>query len=229
MKKKVIIVSGGMDSVTLLWDIVSRYKVTVPNKAEIVALSFNYGSKHNAYELPLAKKNCEFLGVKHIVIDVSGVFKNFKSTLLQGGDEVPEGHYSSNNMKQTIVPNRNAILLSIAVGLAESIDADVVFYGAHGGDHHIYEDCRPEFIQAFSLAEQLGTMNKIRIEAPYTYMNKISILKRGLELGVDYAITHTCYKPNELGKSCGKCGSCTERLEAFEKNNIKDPLEYYGN
>jgi len=222
MKKKVIIVSGGMDSVTLLYDIANQY-----GKENVVAMSFYYGSKHNGYELPLAKKNCEILGVEHKLLDISKVFENFKSTLLQGGEEVPTGHYAQSNMKLTIVPNRNAILLSMAVGLAESIEADTVFYGAHGGNHHIYEDCRPEFIQAFSLAEQLGTMNKIRIEAPYTYLNKISILKKGIELGVDYKLTHTCYKPNEKGESCGKCGSCSERLEAFEKNGIKDPLKYY--
>jgi 7-cyano-7-deazaguanine synthase len=222
MKKKVIIVSGGMDSVTLLWDVVNKY-----GKENIEVLSFNYGSKHNAYELPMAKKNCEILGVKHNILHLEDIFKHFKSTLLQGGADVPEGHYAQDNMKQTIVPNRNSILLSIAVGLAESIEADTVFYGAHGGDHHIYEDCRPEFIQAFSLAEQLGTMNKIRIEAPYTYMNKISIIAQGLKLGVDYKLTHTCYKPNEKGESCGNCGSCSERLEAFAENKITDPLTYY--
>ena len=223
MKKKIIILSGGMDSTTLLWDLYMKY-----GKENLMALSFNYSSKHNQYELPMAIKTCAKLGVEHETFNLEDIFKYFNSALLQGGNEIPEGHYSQETMKQTIVPYRNGILLSIAIGLAESIGADTVFYGAHGGDHYIYEDTRPEFIQAFSLASYLGTINKIKVEAPYTNMTKIEILKKGLEIGVNYSLTHTCYKPNEKGESCGKCGACIERLEAFEKNKIKDPLKYYN-
>jgi 7-cyano-7-deazaguanine synthase len=223
MKKKVIIISGGMDSTTLLYDLVQQY-----GAENIRALSFDYGSKHNWIELPLAKKSCEKLGVEHEIINLREIFSHFTSTLLQGGEAIPEGHYAQPNMKLTIVPNRNSILLSCAVGLAESIGGDKVFYGAHGGDHFIYEDCRPEFIKAFSAAEKLGTVNGIEIEAPYSDKNKITILTRGIELGVDYSLTHTCYAPNEKGESCGKCGACCERLEAFKLNNLTDPLVYYN-
>ncbi len=221
-KKGVIILSGGMDSSTLLYDVVRQR-----GASNIIALSFNYGSKHNAIELPLAKKSCEKLGVLHKLVDLREIFSHFKSNLLQGGAAIPTGHYQQANMKLTIVPYRNGILLSCAVGLAESVGADTVFYGAHSGDHFIYEDCRPEFVKAFSEAATLGTMNKIKIEAPYSNMNKITILQRGKELGVDYSLTHTCYAPNEKGESCGLCGSCQERLEAFRENNIIDPLKYY--
>jgi len=221
--KAIIILSGGLDSTTLLYDLVQQR-----GPENVVALSFNYGSKHNVIELPLAVKSCRKLKVEHVLVDLREIFSHFKSNLLQGGEDIPTGHYEQANMKLTIVPYRNGILLSCAIGLAESIGADTVYYGAHSGDHFIYEDTRPEFIKAFSEAAVLGTMNKIRIEAPYSNMNKASILKRGGELGVDYSLTHTCYSPNEKGESCGRCGSCQERLESFEENKIEDPLVYYN-
>lgn len=221
--KKVIIISGGMDSITLLHDIVNQW-----GPSNVVAMSFDYGSKHNAIELPLAKKNCEKLGVEHRLVNLREIFSQFKSNLLQGGEAIPIGHYEQANMKQTIVPFRNGILLSCAVGLAESIGADTVFYGAHGGDHFIYEDCRPEFVRTFSLAAELGTMNKIQIAAPYSHLTKVEILQIGANLGIDYSMTHTCYAPNEKGESCGRCGSCQERLTAFDKNGIDDPLVYFN-
>jgi len=219
--KVVIIVSGGMDSTTLLYDIVNKV-----GQENVHALSFFYGSKHNAEELPKAQATCEKLGVKHKLIDVSEVFANYSSNLLNGGAEIPTGHYAQDNMKQTIVPFRNGILLAMAVGYAETIGAKEVLYGSHQGDHFIYEDCRPEFVDAFSSAARLGTMGKITVKAPYSLIDKSGILGRGIELGVDYSLTHTCYSPTEDGMSCGKCGACCERLEAFAVNNAVDPLVY---
>jgi 7-cyano-7-deazaguanine synthase len=173
---------------------------------------------------------CFNLRVSHKILDLKNVFTNFKSSLLNHKDseKIPEGHYEDNNMKSTVVPFRNGILLSLAVGIAESYGIDKVYYGAHGGDHAIYPDCRPEFLEAIRQASNLGTYINVKILAPYIKMNKISILKKGIKLGVDYKNTHTCYCPNNQGQSCGKCGSCQERLEAFNKNKIKDPLEYYN-
>ena len=222
MKKVIIITSGGMDSVTLLHQVVKKH-----GKENVAALSFLYGSRHMEKEIPMAKFNCKKLGVKHRIIDVREVFKNFKSALLNHSDseKIPEGHYAAANMKKTIVPFRNGILLSIAAGFAETEGAKILYYGAHAGDHDIYEDCRKEFVDAMSEAIELGTMNAIKVEAPYWNDNKITILKKGLKLGVNYAKTWTCYDPKG-SKACGKCGACQERLEAFRENKLKDPLGY---
>jgi 7-cyano-7-deazaguanine synthase len=224
-KKAVIILSGGLDSTTLLYDLVKKY-----GNKEILAISFNYGSKHSKWELSKAMNTCFNLKVEHKVLDIQSVFSLFKSSLLDHKDSeaIPEGHYEDENMKSTVVPFRNGILLSLAVGIAESYGINKVFYGAHGGDHECYPDCRPDFLAAINDAGKFGTYINVEIKAPYMKMNKVSILKKGVELGVDYKNTHTCYNPNNAGQSCGKCGSCQERLEAFEKNGIKDPLEYYN-
>lgn len=222
MKKSLIIVSGGMDSVTLLYDLVKKL-----GKENLMAVSFKYGSRHMKKEIACAIENCKILGVEHKLIDAKKIFEGFQSALLNKKDseEVPEGYYAASNMKKTIVPFRNGILLSIAAGLAESNNVGTIYYGAHSGDHFIYEDCREEFVDAMSTAIKLGTMNKITIKAPYRALNKISILKKGLKLGVDYSKTWTCYSPKGK-KACGKCGACQERLEAFRKNKIEDPLDY---
>ena len=137
MKDSVIIVSGGMDSITLLYD----------KKDEIaLGISFNYGSNHNEREIPYAKMHCERLGIKHITIDLGFMHQYFKSSLLEGADAIPEGHYADENMKSTVVPFRNGIMLSIAIGIAESNNLKKVLIANHGGDHTIYPDCRPEFI-----------------------------------------------------------------------------------
>jgi len=220
--KVTIILSGGMDSVTLLHDIVKKH-----GAENVLAISFNYGSKHNVYELPMAMYQTSQLQVEHKIIDMVQVFANFNSALLDHKDSeaIPEGHYEEENMKKTVVPFRNGILLSIAVGLAESNEAEIVYYGAHAGDHAIYPDCRIEFVNAMNAAAQLGTFKNIQILAPYSEIDKVGILKRGIELGVDYASTHTCYNPSLKG-ACGKCGSCQERLAAFKANRIEDPIEY---
>jgi 7-cyano-7-deazaguanine synthase len=215
MKDSAIIVSGGMDSITLLYD----------KKEEIaLGISFDYGSNHNAKEIPFAKMHCERLGIKHIVINLDFMHQYFKSSLLEGADAIPEGNYADENMKSTVVPFRNGIMLSIAIGIAESNNLKKVFIANHGGDHTIYPDCRPEFIKAIDEAATTGTYVNVRIEAPYTNITKTDIARRGAELGINFAETWSCYKGGE--KHCGKCGTCVERKEALELADVPDPTEY---
>lgn len=214
-KKCVIILSGGMDSVTLLYDLVKK-------GYDVEALSFNYGSNHNNKELPLAKWHCEQLNIKHKIISIP--LKSLFDSSLLGSEEIPEGHYEDENMKSTVVPFRNGIMLSFAVGYAENINAKYVMIGSHAGDHAIYPDCRKDFTETFSKAASLGTYNNIEVKSLYSEIMKWDIVTRGLELNVPYEKTWSCYKGQD--KHCGKCGTCVERLEAFEKNNVKDPVEY---
>lgn len=215
MKDSAIIVSGGMDSITLLYD----------KKDEIaLGISFDYGSNHNAKEIPFAKMHCERLGIKHIVINLEFMHQYFKSSLLEGAGAIPEGNYADENMKSTVVPFRNGIMLSIAIGIAESNNLKKVFIANHGGDHTIYPDCRPEFIKAIDEAATTGTYVNVRIEAPYTNITKTDIARRGAELGINFAETWSCYKGGE--KHCGKCGTCVERKEALELADVPDPTEY---
>lgn len=215
MKDSVIIVSGGMDSVTLLYD----------RQQDIaLAISFDYGSNHNARELPFARLHCERLGIPHITIPLAFMHQYFKSSLLEGSDAIPEGNYDEDNMKSTVVPFRNGIMLAVAIGIAESNGLKRVFIANHGGDHTIYPDCRPGFITAIDKAAQEGTFVGVRVEAPYTDIRKEDIVRRGHELGINYAETWSCYKGGE--KHCGKCGTCMERKEAFRLAGLDDPTEY---
>ena len=215
MKDSVIIVSGGLDSITLLYD-----------KAETTALavSFDYGQNHGAKELPFAAHHCRKLGIPHITIPLSFMHRYFKSSLLDGAEAIPEGHYAEENMKSTVVPFRNGIMLAIATGIAESHGLKRVYIANHGGDHTIYPDCRPDFIQAMDGAATAGTFVNVRIEAPYTNITKADIVRRGTALGVDYSKTWSCYKGSDV--HCGKCGTCVERKEAFLEAGVKDPTEY---
>jgi len=215
VKESVIIVSGGLDSITLLYD-----------KAETIALavSFDYGQNHGAKELPFAAHHCRKLGIPHITIPLSFMHRYFKSSLLDGAEAIPEGHYAEENMKSTVVPFRNGIMLAIATGIAESHGLKRVYIANHGGDHTIYPDCRPDFIQAMDGAATAGTFVNVRIEAPYTNITKADIVRRGTALGVDYSKTWSCYKGSDV--HCGKCGTCVERKEAFLEAGVKDPTEY---
>ena len=208
MKDSVIIVSGGMDSITLLHDYIS----------------FDYGSNHNAKEIPFAELHCKRLGIKHITIPLEFMHKYFKSSLLEGADAIPEGHYEDENMKSTVVPFRNGIMLAIAAGIAESNGLDHVMIANHGGDHAIYPDCRPEFISAMSSATSAGSYNGVTVIAPYTSITKGDIARKGKELGIDYTETWSCYKGGD--KHCGKCGTCVERKEALRDAGIEDFTEY---
>lgn len=215
MKDSVIIVSGGMDSVTLLYD----FKDSIA-----LGISFDYGSNHNAREIPYAKLHCERLGIRHITIPLDFMRLYFKSSLLEGSEAIPEGHYEDENMKSTVVPFRNGIMLAIAAGIAESEGLQNVLIANHGGDHAIYPDCRPEFISAFSKATCAGSYNGVTVSAPYTNVSKTDIALRGKALGIDYSETWSCYKGGE--RHCGKCGTCVERKEAIAGAGIADPTTY---
>jgi len=215
MKNNLIIVSGGMDSVTLLHD----------RKEEIaLAVTFDYGSNHNKREAEFAKYHCEKLGIEHIIIPLAFIGQYFNSSLLQGADAIPEGHYAAENMKSTVVPFRNGIMLSVACGLAESRGLKQVLIANHFGDHAIYPDCRASFIAHFKEAMIQGTYDGVQLCAPYTDITKTDIAKIGKRLGVDYSMTYSCYKGGE--KHCGKCGTCVERKEALAGAGIDDPTEY---
>ncbi len=214
-KDAVIILSGGLDSVTMLYDYQERIAV---------AISFDYGSNHNAKEIPFAQLHCRRLGIEHLVIPLEFIHRYFDSSLLQGAEAIPEGHYAADNMKSTVVPFRNAIMLSVAVGLAESRHLNYVMMANHGGDHTIYPDCRPEFVKAFSDASVAGTYEKVEVWAPYTMLTKVDIAKRGKELGIDYSETWSCYKGGDV--HCGRCGTCMERKEALEQAGIVDNTAY---
>ena len=215
MKDSVIIISGGMDSTTLLYDMKERI---------VLGISFDYGSNHNEREISFARLHCDRLGIKHIVIRLGFMHEYFKSSLLEGADAIPEGHYADDNMKSTVVPFRNGIMLAIAAGIAESNGLKYVMMANHGGDHAIYPDCRPEFVKAMSAATKAGTYPGIEVLAPYTDLTKTDIARRGKQLGIDYAETWSCYKGGE--HHCGKCGTCVERREALRDAGIDDTTEY---
>jgi len=219
-KNVVMALSGGMDSATVLGYLISKgYKVD--------CLSFQYGSKHGEYESVSAVKVAKHYGVSLTEISLINVMDIFESNLLKSGGEIPEGHYTDSTMAQTVVPGRNMIFLSILAGRAVTLNADEIAIGIHQGDHVIYADCRTEFYKAMDSAIYLGTDNKVSIVAPFIDTDKTGILTWGLENGVPYHLTRTCYKDQEF--SCGKCGSCVERLEAFDKMNMDDPIEYEEN
>jgi len=212
MKDIVILYSGGMDSSVALYKYADRIRL---------AVSFNYGSKHNDMEIRYAKLNCQKLGIEHRVIEMDLNKMGFVSDLLQSGGEIPDGHYEDENMKKTVVPFRNGIMLSIAAGIAESIDCKYLLISNHAGDHAIYPDCRENFIQSMSQAISFGTYNQVEILAPFTLISKREIALEGKKIEVPFENTYSCYNGNET--HCGTCGTCTERKEALEGF---DPTRY---
>lgn len=218
--KAVIILSGGMDSTTLAYEVVNG--INGQHFDEVHAISFDYGQRH-VKELKCAKVTAKKLGLVHHIVDVSGLSEILKSALT-GDCDVPEGAYDDDNQKLTVVPNRNMIMLSIAAGYAMSIKAMYLYYGAHAGDHAIYPDCRPEFVDAMNTVLSVADYNYVELVVPYLHYTKGMIAKRGKLLGVPYEDTWTCYKGGE--KPCGVCGSCDERLAAFKEAGMIDPLEY---
>ena len=214
-KDSVLILSGGMDSTTLLYDQQERIAL---------AISFDYGSNHNAREIPFAQWHCQQLGVEHLIIPLDFMSRYFNSSLLQGADAIPEGHYADDNMRSTVVPFRNGIMLAIAAGMAESRGLKYVMMANHGGDHAIYPDCRPEFVEAMSEAMRTGTYPGIRLLAPFTDLTKTDIALKGKLLGIDYAKTWSCYKGGE--HHCGQCATCRERKAALKEAGIDDPTIY---
>ena len=215
MKDCVLILSGGMDSVTLLYDYQERISL---------AVSFDYGSNHNKRELPFAALHCQRLGIEHLIIPLSFIGQYFNSSLLSGDDAIPDGNYAEENMRSTVVPFRNGIMLSVAVGLAESRNLKFVMMANHGGDHTIYPDCRPEFVEAFDAAARAGTYIGVGLLSPYCNLTKGQIAMRGRELGIDYSETWSCYRGGE--HHCGRCGTCRERREALAEAGINDNTKY---
>lgn len=215
LKDSLLILSGGMDSVTLLYLRKDRIGL---------ALSFDYGSKHNKRELECARYNCEKLGIPHIIIPLEFMSKYFESSLLIGGEEIPEGNYADVNMHSTVVPFRNGIMLSIACGIAETRGLKHVMMANHSGDHAVYPDCTPEFVKYMGEAMKAGTYPGITLEAEFTDISKSEIAMIGKKLGIDYAHTYSCYRGGE--KHCGKCATCLERKEALETAGILDHTLY---
>lgn len=215
MKDTLLVLSGGLDSTTLLYDYADSIAL---------AVTFQYGSNHNKREAAFAKYHCDKLGIEHIEIDLAFMGKYFKSSLLDGADAIPEGNYDEDNMKSTVVPFRNGIMLSVATGLAESRGLKNVMMANHSGDHAIYPDCRPEFVKAMTAAIEAGTYEGVKLVAPYTDITKADIVSRGAKLGIDYSKTYSCYNGGE--HHCGVCGTCRERKEAFTLAGVKDDTIY---
>ncbi len=217
MAKVIVLLSGGMDSVTALYAAAREHRI-------VGAVSFDYGAKHNHRELPLAAWHCLTLGLPHDVVELPFVNQLFTSDLLQSGGAVPDGHYAEDNMKKTVVPFRNGIMLAIACGIAESKGAEGLVIAAHAGDHAIYPDCREPFMHAMATAMHQGTYAEIQLLRPFIATDKAGIVRLGYELGVDYGKTWSCYKGGDL--HCGTCGTCVERREAFLLAGVPDPTAY---
>ncbi len=216
--KTLVICSGGLDSVTL------AHKVAQEN--ELIGLvSFDYGQRHKK-ELVCARHCAEKLNTDFTLIDIANVGRLLSGSALTDDVDVPDGHYAEDSMKITVVPNRNAIMLSIAFGIAASRDADAVAAAVHGGDHFIYPDCRPGFVEAFEAMQRhaLEGMNDIRLYTPFVHRSKADIAAEGLKLGIDFTGTWSCYKGGE--NHCGRCGTCVERREAFHLAGGEDPTVY---
>lgn len=215
MKQSLMILSGGMDSVTMLYD----FKWAIG-----MAVTFTYGANSNPREIQWARYHCRQLGIELVEIDLSFIGRLFNSSLLQGADAIPEGTYSDDNIRSTVVPFRNGIMLSVAAGLAESRGMKRIMIANHAGDHSIYPDCRPEFIRSMAQAIGEGTYVPIEVFAPYTHLTKVEIAERGKKLGIDYSQTYSCYKGGEI--HCGKCATCIERRHAIAAAGIDDPTVY---
>ncbi|WP_417331363.1 7-cyano-7-deazaguanine synthase QueC [Halomonas cupida] len=213
----VVVYSGGMDSYTVLHRVLRE----TPN---VHALSFHYGQRHSR-ELDVARDVCNRLGIEHQVVDITaihGLIDN--SALTDASRAMPDGDYAEDNLTATVVPNRNMILLSLAIAKAVNVGASRVAYGAHGGDHVLYPDCRPAFVEAMNDVAAIANFSPVEIHAPYLRASKSEILADGLAMGLDYGETWTCYEGREL--ACGRCGSCRERLAAFAAHGVTDPLVY---
>ena len=215
--KVVVLCSGGMDSVTALYWARREHAVAA-------VASFDYGAKHNPRELPFAAEHAARLCVPHRIVRLGFINEMFSSSLLSSGGTIPDGHYEEETMRQTVVPFRNAIMLSIAAGWAESIGAEGLVIAAHGGDHAIYPDCREPFMRAMGEAMRTGTYAQVQLLRPFIALDKAAIAAEGARLGVDYARTWSCYKGGEI--HCGRCGTCVERREAFLKAGLPDPTAY---
>ena len=218
--KAIVSLSGGMDSATVL-------ALALEKGREVLAVGFTYGSKHNRYENEAARKIAEHYAVSFRLLDLTPIMGEFRSDLLLSGGEVPEGHYAEEAMRRTVVPFRNGIFCSILAGIAGSVEAGELWLGVHAGDHFIYPDCRPEFVLHMETAIRKGLdRDEFRLKTPFLQCTKQDILHAGFNMKrqVPYELTRTCYK--DQMPACGKCGSCRERLEAFQLLGKADPIEY---
>lgn len=213
----VVLCSGGMDSVTALYWARKHHHVTA-------VLSFDYGAKHNHREIPFAAGHADRLKLRHVVVPLDFIGRHFKSDLLKSGGAVPEGHYADENMKRTVVPFRNGIMLAVASGFAESAGARGLVIAAHGGDHAIYPDCREDFMTGMAAALKAGTYAQVELLRPFISLNKAQIAAEGAKLGVDFSRTWSCYVGG--ANHCGRCGTCVERREAFQLAGLTDPTVY---
>ena len=213
-----IVLSGGMDSVTLLHEYASRIAL---------AVTFDYGSNHNMREAECAREQCRRLDIPWKEVKFDFMKDLFRSSLLEGADAIPTSEYNSDNIRSTVVPFRNGIMLAIAAGIAESEGLQYVMLANHAGDHEVYPDCRPEFVEAMDSAICAGTFPGIRLLAPYTRLTKAEIARRGKSLGVDYGTTYSCYKGGDI--HCGECATCRERRQALREAGISDPTQYLIN
>ena len=215
--KVCVLLSGGMDSVTALYEALRTDEVAA-------CLTFDYGAKHNACEIPFARMHARRHGIRHDTVELGFMERLFTSDLLRSGGEIPDGHYADESMRRTVVPFRNGILLAVAAGYAESVGAGGVVIAAHAGDHAIYPDCREPFLRAMGEAMSEGTYAHIQLLRPFIRLDKAGIARRGAALGVDFSQTWSCYKGGEI--HCGVCGTCVERREAFFSAGLVDPTVY---
>jgi 7-cyano-7-deazaguanine synthase len=214
--KTVLIYSGGLDSTVLLYHLRSQ-------GAPACCLGIDYGQRHRR-ELEAAAAICRDLEIEYRIADLSAIRPLLAGSALTDDIDVPEGHYASESMKLTIVPNRNMIMLSVAIGWALSLKYEAVAYAAHTGDHAIYPDCRPAFVDAMDKAASLCDWHRVSVIRPFIDMTKTDIVRLGAKLGVPFERTWSCYKGGR--HHCGKCGTCVERKEAFQTANIPDPTTY---
>ena len=216
--KTYVVCSGGLDSVTLAYKVAKDHELAG-------LISFDYGQRHKK-ELDFAATIAKNLKTRHHIIDISNVGKALTGSALTDNIDVPEGHYAEDTMKATVVPNRNAIMLTIAYGIASANNADAVATAVHGGDHFIYPDCRPDFINAFENMQNhaLEGLSNIKLYTPFLNKTKADIAAEGAKYGVPFAQTWSCYKGGK--NHCGRCGTCVERIEAFHMAGIEDPTIY---
>lgn len=224
MVNVVAVVSGGMDSVTALYQ---AWEIVDEQSEAIRMISFDYGQKH-VRELDMAAYHAEMLGIRHDIINLTSLSALLSSSALVGSADVPDGHYADETMKATVVPNRNMMMLSIATAVAVNDKAQFIVAGMHAGDHPIYPDCRPEFVRSFNETIHVATegfaVEGMRVFTPFLHMGKHDIVEEGTRLGVDYDYTWSCYKGGDI--HCGTCGTCVERKEAFELAGVIDPTQY---
>jgi 7-cyano-7-deazaguanine synthase len=213
----VLLLSGGMDSGVLLAISSKEYK-------KIHAVGFDYGSRHNARELAMAKVLAQKYNASFTTIALPFVNELFSSSILRSGDDVPEGSYDDTNMRSTVVPFRNGIMLSVAIGLAENLGIRDVLIAAHAGDHPVYPDCRESFVNAISKAASVGTYTGVMVTAPFVSISKIRIAEIGRSIGFDFSLTWSCYKGGDL--HCGKCATCNERKASLGFDRGLDPTRY---